>query len=235
MNELQELIEKAARETRKSRGSLWKAPYNLPTAESSFKFLTECCWTYNEADASIELIPPLDYIRWVCEEFWKAHEAGQAFIIEKSRRLIMSWVMRGLELHIMGLGRSRGVLAGLNYPKAAEHVWRYYHLYETMRAMRPDMRLDKCESRGGNPATQMLDMVVLPNGSLVQKLNQDGESFQGSGFTFVSMEEFSLYKEPEYMFGQAKFVTQGKAGGNGGMIIVITNASPNPQWKEIKA
>lgn len=212
---------------------MWKGYPAGP--EGAYKFLTECCWTYNEADQSVELIPKMDYIEWVVREWWEGKDLGQAVIIEKSRRLIMSWVLRGLELHMMGLGRTKGVIAGLNYPKAAEHVWRIWWLYEQLRTKRYDMKLDPGEKWGGNPGRMQLDTVMLPNGSTVEKLNQEGESFQGAGFGFVTMEEFSLYKDPEYMMGQAQFVTQGKAGGRGGHVTIVTNASPNAEWRGIKA
>ena len=33
---------------------------------------------------------------------------------------------------------------------------------------------------------------------------------------------------------QARIVTQGKATGTGGWVCAICNASPNPEWHEIK-
>ena len=80
----------------------------------------------------------------------------------------------------------------------------------------------------------MLEQVVLPNGSLVETLNQDGQSFQGSGYSWVTMEEFSLYRNPAYMWGQAIRVTEGKPGSVPGMVCVITNASSNRGWLDMK-
>src|SRR5581483_6788969 len=94
------------------------------------------------------------------------------------------------------------VLCGLTYPKAAEHVWRIWWLYEELRKRRPDFQLKACLSRGGSTGAQEVEQVILPNGSLIETLNQQGQSFQGSGYSGVTMEEFSLYRYCDYMYGQ---------------------------------
>jgi hypothetical protein len=231
---LSEAVDQA--KTASVRGSspaLWPNPYREDSPEACFEFLARCCWTYNEANAAIELVPGHDYIRKLVGTWHSCRSSGRPLIIEKSRRLILSWVLRGCELWRMGLNCEKGLICGLNYPKAAEHVWRIWWLYEQVRE-RTDWDLSPCEPRGGNVIAQELDQVILPNGSLVQTLNQDGQSFQGSGYSWVTMEEFSLYRNPRYMWSQAIRVTEGKPGAKPGMVCVITNASPNKAWQEIK-
>jgi hypothetical protein len=194
----------------------------------------ECCWTFNEANSSVERIPKLPYIREFAEIWHECRAEGRPLILEKSRRLLMSWVLRGLELWRIGLDREKGLIAGLNYAKAAEHVWRVWWLYEQLRQRRPEFALPQCIPRGGSIGAQSLRQVLLPNGSLVEALNQDGQSFQGAGYSWVTMEEFSLYRNPHYMWGQAIRVTEGKPGSRPGMVCVVTNASSSKAWQEIK-
>jgi hypothetical protein len=210
------------------------AAYRTAELRAACRFLFECCWTYNEADGSVELIPDLEYIRWFAGEWLLNREAGGVLIVEKSRRLIMSWVCRSLELWAMGVRRSKFVICGLNYPKAAEHVWRVAWLWRELCRHRPELGLGKAMERGGNFGAQEMEQVILPNGSLIENLNQQGQSFQGSGYTGVVMEEFSQYAHPAYMYSQARRVTEGKPGQPGGFVVAITNAWPGSEWKELK-
>jgi len=233
------LLEIKKRGVLSTGGPLWPKEY-LPNAwrtnsDCAYRFLTECCWSFNEADqGSIALIPDLEYIKWFCERWCENRSNGGVLICEKSRRLIMSWVCRGLELWAMGLKPQKFVICGLNYARSAEHVWRIAFLYNQLRERRPEFNLPPCTTRGGNMAAQLIVQTILPNGSITQCLNQMGQSFQGSGYSGVTMEEFSQYKNPSYMYSQARRVTEGKPGKPGGFVVAITNAFPGDDWKQLK-
>lgn len=182
----------------------------------------------------MELVPQLEFLQWLALNWWECRSIGQELIVQKSRRLVVSWTLRGCELWSAGMRREKGVVCGLNYPKAAEHGWRYAFLLRELARRRPEVYAGGHVERGGNFGAQELEQVVLPNGSLLETLNQDGKSFQGSGYSWVAMEEFCLYDHPAYMRGQAKIVTQGKAGGRGGFVVSVSNASPSREWQEIK-
>jgi hypothetical protein len=218
---------------------LWHAPYNEDSALSCYLFVTECCWTYNEADGPFELIPDKEYIRLLVFEWWAARAEGRTLIVEKSRRLIASWIFRACQLWALGLKRGKHIIVGLTYGKAAEHVWRIWHLWEqicvSLRWFGDDpKKLWGANHWGGDPEAQSLDVVLLPNGSLISKINQEKDTFQGSGYSQVDLEEFSLYHRPASILSQARFVTQGKPGEVGGFIVVITNAAPNLEWHDCK-
>jgi hypothetical protein len=218
---------------------LWPEPYAQDNPETLFQFLTECCWTYNEADREVDLIPATEYIRTVAHEWHEARAQSRTLIIEKSRRMLISWVLRGCELWSLGLRQEKGLVAGLDYSKAGEHVWRIWWLYDQLVRNRPELELPKATPRDGNVAAQQLGQVLLANGSLAETLNQDGLAFQGSGYGWVTMEEFSRYRNCDYMFAQAVRVTQGKAANasktRGGNVVIVTNASPNKAWQQIKS
>lgn len=218
--------------------ALWPAPYNEDTPESAYRFLTECCWTFDEETTEVNLIPALPFVRLVVNQFYETRKSGKPLKIEKSRRLLLSWIVRGLRLHSMGLRRESGVICGLNYPKAASHVWRIAWLYNTLASKRKDFKLTPLSTgkgyKGGTMESKKMEEVILPNGSIVVFLNQEGESFQGDGYTWVDMEESSLYSKYDEMRGQSLAVTKGRADVVGGHVCEITNASPGEEWKSSK-
>ena len=77
-------------------------------------------------------------------------------------------------------------------------------------------------------------MIELANGSLLTIAHQKAGAEQGKGKTDVILEELSRYRDPAGFWGQARIVTQGAAGGPGGWVCAICNASPNTAWHAIK-
>jgi len=213
---------------------IWPDRYADESGECAYRFVTECCWTDNDADQLVELIPAKDYIEALCYEWQDAYAAKQPLILEKSRRMICSWLFRGLELWKCGQRRSNWLLCDQDYDQSAKHVWRYHFLMEQMRWRREDMRLpDQPRPYGSLPARR-LDMVILSNGSTLTNANQEAGDLQGEGKTGITLEEFSRYRNPARFWAQARFLTQGKAGNAGGWVNAITNASPNEDWRSIK-
>jgi hypothetical protein len=241
LKKTQDLLEASIRELQpRSNKPLWPAPYNEDTPEAAYRFLTEACFTFNEADGGTELIPDLPFIPLLTNRWHKYRAEGRELIIQKSRRLVVSWTLRGLELWSAGLTMQSSVVCGLNYAKASEHGWRYAFILRNMKTRCPSVysliaKEGGHSEREGNYAAHQLEQVILPNGSLLSCLNQEGTSFQGSGFSIVTMEELCLYKDPLDMRAQAKIVTEGKAGSKGGFVVSVSNASPNPDWLSIKS
>jgi hypothetical protein len=218
-----------------SNKCLWPAPYNKDSVRSAYRFVTKCCWSYIEADGTVELIPgDKRYIKKLIRKWWECRRTGRTLIIEKSRRLIVSWILRALQLWAMGLKRCNHVIVGLTYAKAAEHVWRIWHLWSKICSNLHWFKLDAANHWGGDPEGQSLDKVLLPNGSLISKINQESDTFQGSGYSEVDLEEFSLYDQPAGILSQARFVTEGVPGKVGGFVVIVTNAAENPSWQECK-
>jgi hypothetical protein len=212
---------------------LWPAPYNVDTPEAAYRFLTECCWTDNDADQVIELIPTKAYVRAVVQLWHAAYSSRTPMILEKSRRMVMSWVYRGLELWACGMKRSNWLVCDQDYAQSAKHVWRYHFMLEQMRMRRPELQVPAFQSRGSLSAHQ-LDMVILANGSTLSNANQEAGDLQGEGKTGITLEEFSRYRYPGRFWSQARFLTQGKAESRGGWVNAITNASANEEYRELK-
>lgn len=230
------------REVRARHGlhkSIWPDRWAGGDYRAAFRFLTECCYTWNEANGLIERIPAHEYIEYVAYQWVLSRDNGEDLIIEKSRRLAMSWVVSGLELWSMGHRLETRVLCGLDYRASGKHVWRLHHLHKQLAKRRPmfpaHFELPMAIGREGNEQAREFRMVMLPNGSTIEALNQDGGEFQGDGYTGVRMEEFSQYDHPGYMWAQAHYVTMGIPGKTGGNVVAVCNAWPNEEWQEIKA
>jgi hypothetical protein len=212
---------------------LWPPPYHRDTGAAAFQFVTQCWWTFNEADQAIALVPAKEYVEELCHEWHMAFCRRQALLIEKSRRLIVSWICRGLETWQMGLTPGETHIVDQTHENSAEHLWRIHFALTQLRNRRPDIKLAKHEVRG-SPAAKQATHVILPNGSLMTQGHQDAISEQGKGKTIVTLEEISKYRSPSAFWGQALIVTQGSAAGRGGWVCGIANASPVNDWQEIK-
>ncbi len=230
---LEETARRGLRLPRDSSEPLWPAPYNVDSPDALKAFVFDCLRTWNEAEGEVQHIPAKAYLETYAELWWDSRSTGLPFICEKSRRLVISWLERGCTLWSMGVRKEDCVLAGLTYPKAAKHVWRVLHYYEDLRIRFTDWNLPACVKHGSTAAKQ-LDRIVLANGSKLEQINQDGDSFQGDGYSRVIIEELSMFRHVAALWAQAQFVTMGRPGTIGGHVISICNASPNPQWKELK-
>lgn len=126
---------------------------------------------------------------------------------------------------------TRGVV-GIDYEAASDFVWRFEFMYRHLRDQWPG--LPKSEARGGNFLAMQFEEFMLPNGSICRGVNQEKESLQGKGLSAIRMEEPSLYKRPSGLFGQTQIITSGRADVQSGHVVMVTNASPNHDWQELK-
>jgi len=217
-----------------TRVNLWDGtPYADLTGACAFAFLTQCVWTDNDADQAVELIPPRLYIRELAEEWVACFSLRMPLVLEKSRRMIASWVFRGLELWAAGLARGNWLVCDQDYPHAAMHVWRHTFIYATLRQRRPGLGLPPAAARGGVVAREC-DMFILGNGSTISNANEQAGALQGEGKTAIVLEEFSRYRDPGGMWAQARFLTQGSPSKRGGWVAGICNASANEDYRKLK-
>lgn len=158
---------------------------------------------------------------------------GRPLIIEKCRRMVISWLLRGLELHTMGLVRADLLLSGADFDSASKHVWRLSHLYEDLRQRHPDWHLPKA-SKIRDAGERKLVQFSLPNGSLCERTNDDPDQVRGEGKTIITFEELSIFKRPASCWAQAMILTQGAAGNKGGFVVGVCNASASQEWKKLK-
>ena len=211
---------------------LWKGEYANPSAENAFKFVCNLR-SWNEAAKKVQYIPDREYIKKYCFEWWQCYTEGRPMATEKCRRMVISWVSRGLELYVMGLGRCDQILAGEDLEAAAKHVWRIKHLYTDLRARMPEWKLPP-HSELKYEGEKKLKQFSLPNGSTCSYANGQSSGLQGDGTSIITMEEGGIYRYLQSMLAQAKIITQGEAGATKGFVNIITNSSTNEEWQEVK-
>lgn len=228
-----DLLERVHALNPKDARPLWPAPYNDDTAQSGFKFVTECWWGDNTTDRLVELMPAKEYVEALCYDWHLCYTSRKPLLIEKSRRLIVSWICRGLETWQMGLKRGDSIIVDQTYENAAEHLWRIHFGLTELRRRRPEFRLEPHRVLG-SVDVHLVDDIVLPNGSTMTQGYQKPDSEQGKGKTLVTLEEVSKYRNPSAYWSQAIILTMGAAGNSGGWVCGIANSSPNPDWKNIK-
>lgn len=214
-------------------GGLWPAELSDGSAESAFNFCMKLR-TWNEAEHGTQAFPHRAYFREMTAEWRTCRALGRPLIIEKSRRLVTSWWLRGLELYDLGLQRSNGLITHLTNEDASQHVWRIWFCYEDLRRRNPAWNLGEPKTYGAL-ADQRLDSLILPNGSKVEKHYEQPGGLQGSGYSWVTMEELSMYRYASAMFDQANKVVQASAKARNGLVCVVTNAALNEDWQRVKS
>jgi hypothetical protein len=228
-----EVLLASARETSDSRSCLWPAPYDQDTPEALLAFIFDHCETWDEATGEIRRIPDHEYLQKLGREWFATMKSGQPFGDEKSRRLVVSWFFCAADVWDGGRRRANIVQGGIDYDKASDFVWRCWFIYDRLRRRNPQWRLPK-QDKWGNEKAQRLDKLAFANGTVIEPLNSNGESFRGSGYTRVKLEELSAYRYVGQVFSQAKAVTMGPPGMVGGHVVFVCNASANPEWQELK-
>ncbi len=211
---------------------LWPEPFAEPCFESAWGFLCQL-QTWNEAAGEEQDFPQFEYLREFAREWWEASEAGRMLVVEKSRRMVVTWADRGLTLFRLGLRRTDWLLAGEDFEKAAAHVWRLQHYYENLRRRLPEWGLPPSTALRYE-GSRYLKQFGLANGSICKAINSDPEGVRGDGVAGVTFEEASSYRELCSMVAQAKIITRNAAGQRNGFVCLIANASLNPDWQVIK-
>lgn len=202
-------------------GCLWPSSFSVLSAEAAYEFVQHCR-TWDEAGQEVREFPDKEYLRLLAVEWVACRLAGRPLIIEKSRRLVVSWFLRALELYDLGLRRGNGLITHTKRDDAAGHVWRIWFMYEDLRRRHPLWKLGEARS-WGNPLSETLDKVVLPNRSSVCQYFEKPAGLQGSGFSWVTLEELAIYSQPAGMFDQASRLVQAGPGRVNGLVTVVTN------------
>jgi hypothetical protein len=202
-------------------------------ARDACKFIFGYIHTQEETTGAEMRIPRKRYLMNIARNWYKCRKAGRTFYIHKSRRLIVSWFVRSLELYAAGFSSAGFGIAAKHFQGmngACAFVWRVYFLYEGLRSNYPEWNLEKSSPRGAVLGKE-LDTLILPNGAMFYALNSDKEGVRGGGMSYIAYEELSGYSNPDAVIGQGKIIVQGPAGEVGGMVCAISNASANHEYK----
>ena len=212
--------------------TLWPTEFK-DNARDACKFIFGYVHTQEETTGTEMRIPRKRYLMNIARNWYKCRRSGRTFYIHKSRRLIVSWFVRSLELYAAGFSSAGFGIAAKHFQGmngACAFVWRVYFLYESLRKNYPEWNLEKSAPRGAVLGKE-LDTLVLPNGAMFYALNSDKEGVRGGGMSYIAYEELSGYSNPDAVIGQGKIIVQGPAGEVNGMVCAISNASANPEYK----
>jgi hypothetical protein len=226
-----EAFRRKAQESKANR-PLWPDAYAEDTPQAAWDFV-KAQWTWNEAEGEEQPFPESDYLEEYAHEWHRCFKTGRMLVTEKCRRMVVSWLARSLELHQMGLGRCDQILVGEDLESAAKHVWRLKFLYEGMRKRNPKWDLP-AHVELKYEGDRKLKSFGLANGSVCNYANGQATGLQGDGTRIITMEEFGIYRYAASILAQAKIITQGSAGHQGGFVNLITNASPSEEWQNVK-
>jgi hypothetical protein len=211
--------------------NLWPEGYNEDTEDCAWAFVRDLVLTWDDERKKVHGIPNLYYLEWITRVWHRCRAHHVGLTMEKSRRIVVSWLKRGLNCWDMGLCRSTGVVTGMTFDKSCDFVWRIAFIYRQIRHTHPEYALPDCSTNGGNYDRMLVEEVIFPNGSKVEKMNQDSGKFQGSGYSWIDVEEPSLYRDVIGLNAQAVIITSGSGEEHAGSINHISNANPfNPDW-----
>jgi hypothetical protein len=219
------------------RRCFWPDEYAEDTPECAWRFVQEQ-HTIEERTGLVRAMPGLEFLERYVHEWHECKRLGRVLIIEKCRRMVISWCARALELHQMGLGPSQQILAGEDFDAAARHVWRLQFLYTGLRERNPSWHLPDsgCLRYEGE---RKLKMFSLPNGSVCDYANGQASGLQGQGAKIMTLEEAAQYRYLAGMVAQAQILVLGSEKG-GTLVHLITNTprqnAPGAyDWSRIKA
>ena len=107
LDKADEMVLSSAREVWVDAGRdrpFWPEPFAHPTPEAAWSFIRELR-TWNEAEGAIQPFPDKRYLKELAREWIECRATARPFVVEKCRRMVVSWLFRALELHAMGLAR----------------------------------------------------------------------------------------------------------------------------------
>lgn len=220
-------------QSQSKRSCLWPKEFSELTGETAYEFVRHC-QTWDEAGRQVRNFPDRDYLEWISHEWVQCRKIGQPLVIEKSRRLVTSWVLRALELFDGGIQRGNQLITHTKRDDAAGHVWRIFFLYDNLRTRFPSWELPPCVTYG-NPITETLDQVILANQTTVGQYFEKPTGLQGKGYSIITMEEFSVYRHPAGMYDQATRLVESPPGMPNGLVVGVTNFSFSDSYELVIA
>lgn len=212
-----------------SRMARLEAP-NLYQRDLS-RFRTTCCFTRNEAaGGKVALIPDFPYLREVDDAFL----SHTPLMIEKSRRMLISWSAMAFALWVLAGGQDERWPALMNSTENRKVVLASRKLEgENGSAEMLNERLrflvDQFEDRGLRknwpdfPTFKWrFDRAVASNGSVCAAVPSGPDQLRGSGITLLIMDEIAFWVDCKASVASA---LQTLTGGGHALLISTANAA----------
>lgn len=216
---------------------LWKEGYANDDAESAYAFVIDLCRTYDPSvpagQSPVRKFPDKPYLRYLVERYYQTLKIGKPLIVEKPRRMLVSWLLRALDVWDAGRRKGSFYVACQKYPDSARMVWRSWFIYEEIRKLKPEWNLLPAmlwRYEGAQTASK----VEFPNGSIMVALTgTDPDSFRQEGATRVVLEEIAFWSGLASSWANALAMVKGSAGEVGGHVVGVTTVG-GQEYKEFR-
>lgn len=182
-------------------------------ARCPWAFIRDACLTRDEVDeGAVKPFPRLPYLRHICE-VWQAHKL---LAIPKSRRMMLTWLMLALHLHL-----------ALFVPRSAVFVQSKKaddsdYLIGQDRMLFMYNNLPGWLRRYGLPEVQRKQYHLLfSNGSMVRAVSQGADQLRGYTATAILCDEIAFWERAAETWRALRPITQG-----GGRVTLVSSASP---------
>jgi hypothetical protein len=180
--------------------------------KNPWEFIRDCCFTIDEADdGKIKAFPDYDYLRIVCEKF----QEHKILAIPKSRRLMMTWIMLALHLHLALFTpnsaifiQSKKFIDSCYLLSSSRLMFIYYHLPEWLR----DFGLPTLTSENQG-------QLKFSNGSMIRAIGQGPDQLRQYTATALLIDEMAFMEMAEMTWRAARPVLQG-----GGRVSMVSSA-----------
>ncbi len=179
-------------------------------ARDRWRWVRECVWTQDEADGgAVKRIPEKEYLAHVCRTFRKHPVTA----IPKSRRMMLSWIMLALHLHL-ALFQPRSAIFVQSKKQTdsayligdARMMFIYRHLPDGVPW--PRVRARKNE-------------LTFSNGSMVRAVGEGPEQLRQYTITAILCDEFAFWARARSSWTAIRPALQG-----GGTATLVSSAAP---------
>jgi phage FluMu gp28-like protein len=182
-------------------------------ARHPWAFVRDACLTQDEADeGKIKKFPDLPYLRHICE-VW---QANKMLAIPKSRRMMLTWLMLALHLH-MALFTPRSAIF-VQSKKAEDSDYlirdkRMLFIYNHLPAWTRNFGLPEAKNKEF--------LVSFSNGSEIHAVSQGADQLRQYTATAVMCDEIAFWEKAADTWRALRPIVQG-----GGRVTLISSASP---------
>lgn len=175
-------------------------------ATDFYRFLTELCWTRDEAAGGrVARIPDWPYLEEMADRLLDSDK----LIIEKSRRVLASWCVAAYDCWLLGGGQNPRWPALMN-ATGNRHIFVVARKFESscyFLEQRIRFIIDQFEVQGGRALWPEFPQVQwkqgygnASNGTVIQAVGQGSDQLRGAAATFVHIEEAAFMDQAKATF-----------------------------------
>ena len=182
-------------------------------SRNPWAFIRDACRTLDEADnGAVKGFPNLPYLQHVCK-VWSEHKM---LAIPKSRRMMLTWVMLALHLHLALFVPRSAIFIQSKKADDSDYLIgpnRMLFLYNS---------LPKWLHQYGLPKARHKEyQVTFSNGSIIKGIAQGADQLRQYTATAVLCDEIAFWEQAASTWRALRPIVQG-----GGRVTLLSSASP---------